>query len=124
VISILTILAGLLFPVFARAREKARQSTCLSNQRQLGLALALYSQDYDECLPAGTVGTLGQGWAGQIYPLVKSVDLYRCPDDATDEEKGDLSLLISYAMNCNVAGVSQAAFSAPSLTVLAFEVND
>lgn len=124
VISILTILGGMLFPVFARAREAARQATCLTGERQLGLALALYSQDYDEHLPAGTVGTRGQGWAGQVYPFVKHVDLYRCPDDATEEEKGDPSLLISYAMNCNVAGISQASFSAPSLTVLLFEVND
>jgi prepilin-type N-terminal cleavage/methylation domain-containing protein len=124
VLSILTILAGLLFPVLARARERARQTMCLSHERQLGLALALYSQDYDECLPSGTTGSLGQGWAGQSYPYVKSVDLYRCPDDVTEESKGDLDHLISYAMNCNAAGISQAGFSAPSLTVLSFEVND
>src|SRR5690349_18706045 len=92
VIATISVLAALLFPVFAQARERARQTTCLSNERQLGLALALYSQDYDECLPSGTIGSLGQGWAGQVYSFVKSVDLYRCPDDATEEYKGDLSL--------------------------------
>src|SRR5258706_4266160 len=48
VVSILTILAGLLFPVFARARESARQTSCTSNQRQIGLAVAMYTQDHDE----------------------------------------------------------------------------
>jgi prepilin-type N-terminal cleavage/methylation domain-containing protein/prepilin-type processing-associated H-X9-DG protein len=124
VLSILTILSGLLFPAFAAVRERARQSACLSRERQLGLAHVLYCQDYDERLPAGMIGTLGQGWAGQLYPFVKSVDLYRCPDDATGEDKGDLRFLISYAMNCNAAGNSQAGFSAPGLTVLGFEVND
>src|SRR5579871_5430299 len=81
VLSILTILAGLLFPVFAKARERARQTTCLSNERQLGLALAMYSQDYDESLPSGTAGWLGLGWAGQSYPYVNNTDIYRCPDD-------------------------------------------
>jgi prepilin-type N-terminal cleavage/methylation domain-containing protein len=124
VLAILSVLAALLFPVFARARERARQTACLSNERQLGLALTIYSQDYDECVPSGTAGALGQGWAGQTYPYVKSVELFRCPDDATGPDKGDLNLLISYAMNCNGAGLSYATFSAPSLTVLSFEVND
>jgi len=124
VISILTILAGLLLPVFARARERARQTACLSNERQLGMSFILYSQEYDETMPAGTIGTLGQGWAGQTFPYLRSVDLYRCPDDATSAEKGDVCFLISYAMNCNAAGADQAAFAAPSNSVLSFEVND
>ena len=48
-IAIIAILAEILFPVFAQAREKARQATCASNLKQLGIALAMYSQDYDEC---------------------------------------------------------------------------
>ena len=77
VIAIIAILAAILFPVFALARENARQTACLSGERELGLALTLYSEDYDESLPAGTTGSLGQGWAGQIYPFVKSAALYR-----------------------------------------------
>src|SRR5436853_7103493 len=76
VLSILTILSGLLFPAFAAVRERARQAACLTDERQLGLALLQYSQDYDEGLPSGTIGTVGQGWAGQIYPFVKHVALY------------------------------------------------
>jgi prepilin-type N-terminal cleavage/methylation domain-containing protein len=124
VLAIISVLAALLFPVFARARERARQTTCLSHERQLGVALALYSQDYDECLPSGTTGFLGQGWAGQTYPYIESVELFRCPDDATGKDKGDTRYLISYGMNCNVASLADAAFLAPSLTVVSFEVND
>src|SRR4051795_4823310 len=51
VIAIIAILAAILFPVFAQAREKARQSACLSNAKQLGLALNMYAQDYDEVIP-------------------------------------------------------------------------
>ncbi|MEN6304741.1 MAG: prepilin-type N-terminal cleavage/methylation domain-containing protein, partial [Armatimonadia bacterium] len=53
VIAIIAILAAILFPVFAKAREKARQSSCLSNMKQMGLACLQYAQDYDEVLPAG-----------------------------------------------------------------------
>ncbi|HZT42476.1 MAG TPA: type II secretion system protein [Chthonomonadaceae bacterium] len=125
VLSILTILAGLLFPACAAVRERARQSICLSNERQLSLALLQYAQDYDENLPSGTIGWYGQGWAGQTYPLVKHVRVYGCPNDDNKGENAQKELwTISYALNCNTHGVSQAAFNAPTLTVLLFEVND
>ncbi|MCW3097337.1 MAG: prepilin-type N-terminal cleavage/methylation domain [Chthonomonadaceae bacterium] len=131
VISILTILAGLLFPVFAAARERARQTTCFSNERQIGAALLMYAQDYDEQLPSGTLGWPGNGWAGQIFPFVKSADIYKCPDDDKHPHESDDggpidpgAVEISYALNCNAVGQSLAAFNASSLTVLAFEVND
>src|SRR6185295_14534781 len=54
VIAIISILAAILFPVFAQAREKARQATCLSNEKQIGLAILAYCQDYDETLPPAT----------------------------------------------------------------------
>ena len=60
VIAIIAILAAILFPVFAQAREKARQTACLSNQRQIGTALALYIQDYDETSPSAK--TYGHWW--------------------------------------------------------------
>ena len=53
-IAIIAILAAILFPVFAQAREKARQSTCLSNEKQIGLAIMQYTQDYDETYPLNT----------------------------------------------------------------------
>src|SRR5215831_4161841 len=61
VIAIIAILAAILFPVFAQAREKARQASCLSNQKQQGLAILMYSQDYDELFPAGQ-GNVGTEW--------------------------------------------------------------
>src|SRR6266700_3396997 len=83
VLTVIAILAGMLFPVFARARERARQTTCLTSEHQLGLAFAQYTQDYDERNPSGTIGDLGRGWAGQTFPYIKSADLYKSPDDAT-----------------------------------------
>ncbi len=59
VIAIIAILAAILFPVFAKAREKARQTSCLSNLRQLGVASLSYAQDYDEVLPTGERNTDG-----------------------------------------------------------------
>ena len=90
VIAIIAILAAILFPVFAQAREKARQTTCTSNLKQLGLAFTQYIQDYDERLPANDDGGCGTGsagdgfgWSGKIYPYVKSSGVYTCPDDTT-----------------------------------------
>src|SRR5471032_1907295 len=88
VIAIIAILAAILFPVFAKAREKARQSTCASNEKQLGLAILQYVQDYDELYPGlnnlnGFGGSnyiavsLGSGaWGNQIYPYVKSKSIF------------------------------------------------
>jgi len=82
VIAIIAILAAILFPVFAQAREKARQTSCLSNEKQLGLAMLQYIQDYDEQFPLSNLQELpGQvGWANLLEPYVKSVDVYHCPD--------------------------------------------
>src|SRR5436853_1139510 len=92
VIAILAILAGILFPVFAQAREKARQTSCLSNGKQLGLALFMYVQDYDETYPwsVHACSAVGGGnctvpvnsvdtWADLTYPYVKSDGAYGCP---------------------------------------------
>src|ERR1035438_8303880 len=90
VIAIIAILAAILFPVFAKVREKARQTSCTSNEKQLGLAFAQYVQDNDETYPVGAKNSnysagdhFGVGWAGAIYPYVKSTGLYVCPDDIT-----------------------------------------
>src|SRR3978361_1951717 len=85
VIAIIAILAAILFPVFAKVREKARQTACLSNEKQLGMALMQYTQDNDEFYPFGNNIPWGggAGWAGVVYPYVKSEKVYLCPDDAT-----------------------------------------
>jgi prepilin-type N-terminal cleavage/methylation domain-containing protein/prepilin-type processing-associated H-X9-DG protein len=79
VIAIIAILAAILFPVFAKVREKARQTACLSNEKQIGLAFIQYSQDYDEQLP--NVTNNNGGWAWRIYNYVKSKQVFVCPDD-------------------------------------------
>ncbi|MDR3710746.1 MAG: DUF1559 domain-containing protein [Capsulimonadaceae bacterium] len=130
VIAIIAILAAILFPVFATAREKARQSNCTSNMKQLGMAFVQYTQDYDETVPCGPyVYEFGVGWASQLYPYVKSTGVFRCPDDMTPDGNGHVT---SYAYNqnfgTNVWGVSNkgdslAQFAAPAKTVVLSEIS-
>jgi len=93
VIAIIAILAALLFPVFARAREQARKAACLGNFRQIGLAMMMYTQDYDEVLApfsqgSGYQGSLGYGgadgirWADIIFSYVKNKQVFDCPSDS------------------------------------------
>jgi len=81
VIAIIAILAAILFPVFARAREKARQSSCSSNLKQLGIAFLSYVQDYDEVFPrhCTSAGSSNICWAYLIAPYTKNAQLYVCP---------------------------------------------
>jgi len=83
VIAIIAILAAILFPVFARAREKARQTSCLSNSKQLGLAFMQYTSDYDGCFPAvyndGNAAVGRIIWAQCVFPYVKNSQVYQCP---------------------------------------------
>ncbi len=99
VIAIIAILAAILFPVFAQARDKARQTACLSNQKQMGNAIMMYSQDYDEILPAtgwqgpctvpNTTTTNDNGFYGfysfplAIQPYVKNFGVLVCPSDTS-----------------------------------------
>src|SRR5204863_5451105 len=82
VIAIIAILAAILFPVFAQAREKARAITCVSNQKEIGLAVMMYVQDYDETYPVSEYGggaaNCGpqQSWASLVWPYVKNGDRY------------------------------------------------
>jgi prepilin-type N-terminal cleavage/methylation domain-containing protein/prepilin-type processing-associated H-X9-DG protein len=87
VIAIIAILAAILFPVFTQAREKARQTTCLSNMKQIGTAMMMYVQDYDEIYP-GTWQANGPtepapdyNWRYSLIPYVKNIQLYRCPSN-------------------------------------------
>jgi prepilin-type N-terminal cleavage/methylation domain-containing protein/prepilin-type processing-associated H-X9-DG protein len=131
VIAIIAILAAILFPVFAKVREKARQTSCLSNEKQLGLAFAQYYEDYDEKWPSGATGGAtaatnqeGFGWAGTIYPYVKSTGLYKCPDDNTSITAYGTATVypVSYGFNSNIAGNADAQFTSPASTVTLFEV--
>jgi prepilin-type N-terminal cleavage/methylation domain-containing protein/prepilin-type processing-associated H-X9-DG protein len=125
VLSIITILAGLILPTVVAARERARQTTCLSNERQLGVGILLYGQDYDESLPPGTVKNDGKGWAGQVFPYLRNANILICPDDDQKGDDYDEGLeTISYAQNCNTSGATLAKLNAPASTVLLFEVND
>ena len=102
VIAIIAILAAILLPVFAAARERARQTTCSSNLKQIGLAILQYSQDYDELYPMGSMqimnaqgstncpnrsqnwcdnggGVLSTMWMDLVYPYTKSAQVFVCP---------------------------------------------
>ncbi|MCX6368890.1 MAG: DUF1559 domain-containing protein [Armatimonadetes bacterium] len=164
VIAIIAILAAILFPVFAQAREKARQTSCLSNTKQIGIGLMMYTQDYDETLPgnhnglngnsgaphgwpgdsgftnaAGTQNPLGfmtpetgagspvlRNWARDIYPYVKNLQVYLCPN-ATPRSGGAGGATsgyretnipgggnLSYLLNGIAASKSLAAIPAPA----------
>lgn len=100
VIAIIAILAAILFPVFAKVREKARQISCSSNMKEISLGLLQYNQDNDESMP--TTNTIwGGGWVGEVYPYVKSKGIYACPDDSSDPG-GIAYSRVSYALNVNV----------------------
>ena len=90
VIAIIAILAAILFPVFAKARDKARQTVCISNLKQLALGLLMYAEDYDETLPMGpcpskaqwgwtTWSNTGVMWTEQIQPYIKNTAVFNCP---------------------------------------------
>ncbi|MCS6775676.1 MAG: DUF1559 domain-containing protein [Chloroherpetonaceae bacterium] len=81
VIAIIAILAAILFPVFAQAREKARQTVCLSNMKQLGTAVHMYAQDYDETLPLDGHTTHRASWVFALEPYLRNRQVYRCPSD-------------------------------------------
>jgi len=85
VIAIIAILAAILFPVFARAREKARQASCQSNLKQIALAFKMYDQDYDERTPGGWYASWNATepyfWCWTIYPYLKNKQLLVCPSN-------------------------------------------
>jgi prepilin-type N-terminal cleavage/methylation domain-containing protein/prepilin-type processing-associated H-X9-DG protein len=124
VIAIIAILASILFPVFGRARENARRSSCMSNLKQVGMGAMQYTQDYDEKFMVGTNKT-GAAWAGTMAPYLKSSQVFTCPSD--DTSPGPNQPVVSYGMNSNVASLSSgggsiARFTATARTVLLFEV--
>ena len=90
-IAIISILAAILFPAFAQAREKARQAACASNEKQLGLGVLMYAQDNDETLPP-TPAADNTLWPVLINPYVKNTQVRLCPSDAGET-------LNSYGLN-------------------------
>ncbi len=83
VIAIIAILAAILFPVFARARENARRASCQSNLKQIMLGYMQYTQDYDEKVPSAHCGS-GGGWYNKLQPYLKSTQIFKCPSDSSD----------------------------------------
>ncbi len=130
VIAIIAILAAILFPAFARARENARRSSCQSNLKQIGLGILQYSQDYDERMISGQSG--GVLWKELLQPYVKSKPIFACPSNPNRDSLAT-NYPISYGPNCDAHG-SRAALgyindgpnlsqiSAPATAITALEM--
>jgi prepilin-type N-terminal cleavage/methylation domain-containing protein/prepilin-type processing-associated H-X9-DG protein len=111
VIAIIAILAAILFPVFAQAKEAAKKIACLSNEKQLTLGVLMYQNDYDDNYPIGNAAWLdgfqgdweAQEWASATVPYIKSVGIFGCPDDSlggkVDPSNSWQGIQISYAAN-------------------------
>lgn len=150
VIAIIAILAAILFPVFAKAREKARQTSCLSNMKQLGLAAMQYVQDYDErfpfCrtvpnqhfIPSPITGALASlTFAELYYPYIKNSQVFVCPSDSVPRPRisasADVILNIqSYGRNLGYFNGNKLNFSEggpmsqiglPAETIMLFDAN-
>ncbi len=107
VIAIISILAVILFPVFAQARDKARSTSCLSNCRQIGMAFVQYTLDYDENLPLTSFPLPGNSWTTTVQPYIKSSAILRCPSDASPQwNPGSTPRLSSYFLNAWMSGVA------------------
>jgi len=121
VIAIIAILAAILFPVFARARENARRSSCQSNLKQIGLGVAQYTQDYDESLPSSWIDEANANpaypgtdrWMDLVQPYIKSTQIFNCPSDSGNgvpyairdpKHYGSYALNSAYYGDANVAG--------------------
>jgi prepilin-type N-terminal cleavage/methylation domain-containing protein/prepilin-type processing-associated H-X9-DG protein len=108
VIAIIAILASILFPVFGRARENARRSSCQSNLKQIGLGIMQYTQDYDERLPGRYVGSETYSFRRLTQPYIKSGQIFACPSNSLSStintrDSGSATILpqftISYGAN-------------------------
>jgi prepilin-type N-terminal cleavage/methylation domain-containing protein/prepilin-type processing-associated H-X9-DG protein len=118
VIAIIAILAAILFPVFAKVREKARQTSCASNMKQLGLAEAQYSQDNDEIYSGAYFDTPVNGrvvWTELLYPYTKSVGIYACPDSSTHMTNDNAGNCLANPNTCGKGnGVTDYSYNAVS----------
>ena len=95
VIAIIAILAAILFPVFAQAREKARQTACLSNMKQIGIGLIMYAGDYDEQYPPSQLGAGANivSWPQMMQPYIKNEQVFVCPSSSPSAFAPDSSLI-------------------------------
>ncbi len=124
VIAIIAILAAILFPVFARARENARRASCSSNVKQISLGLMQYTQDYDEKFPGWytdpdgggfVINTADRGWTENIQPYLKSLQLYQCPSESTTAPATGNGLGYSdYFINARIASTDPAGIAQPT----------
>jgi prepilin-type N-terminal cleavage/methylation domain-containing protein/prepilin-type processing-associated H-X9-DG protein len=136
VIAIIAILAAILFPVFAKAREKARQTSCLSNLKQLGLGVRMYAQDYDERNMADSLGpgvayTTPSGqvltnnymlWMFSIYPYVKNLQIFNCPSRSGTAFVGQYTTDTAYGWNSYLNLRSDGTVSLPAECLALVEV--
>jgi prepilin-type N-terminal cleavage/methylation domain-containing protein/prepilin-type processing-associated H-X9-DG protein len=129
VIAIIAILAAILFPVFAQARAKARETTCLSNLRQVGLALRMYVDDYDGIMPQSS--HTGESWIGPLKVYAgKSDEIRFCPDDPSRTERkdeGGTSYILNDYLVVPDSGTSGMAsldnLARPADMIVAFEIS-
>ena len=136
VIAIIAILAAILFPVFAQARDKARALACLSNMRQIGSGVQMYIQDYDETIffrsttnadstriHAATSGNPLKWW-NMLMPYLKSSQIFQCPSDSprlVADSSGNLTIPRSYAASASAEDLSLAQIARPVDTILITE---
>ena len=139
VIAIIAILASILFPAFARARENARRASCQSNLKQMALGFKQYTQDYDEKYPPRRKPASGEpdrpfgiiGWATLLQPYLKSEQIFQCPSESTPPSGMGSDKAIDYFYNYSLGatylppptyealgGVSEASINYPSNTIM------
>ncbi|NUQ00840.1 MAG: DUF1559 domain-containing protein [Armatimonadetes bacterium] len=131
VIAIIAILAAILFPVFAKAREKARQSNCASNLKQIGLAVLQYGQDYDEKFRIGWAEGGIHEWPQVLMPYSKNEQMFSCPSDMTnrwDRGAANTPRYVGYSTTCysNWGGTEYPVLNfplAPSEFIILTEVD-
>jgi len=121
VIAIIAILAAILFPVFAQAREKARAASCMSNNKQIALSFSMYKQDYDETYPPAVDAVSGLWWENLVTPYIKSTNvggILTCPSGASRAWAYSMNSWIGYGFGALPVGQSDASVTRPSDTIL------